>query len=76
MYLETEGIVEMPGEQTATEWGTYFHTNPHHGKTHTEMTRELLEVAGETRRRRLNGNDTDDQWWRAHYLREARAQLN
>ncbi|MGV9752689.1 hypothetical protein [Nocardia farcinica] len=40
------------------------------------MTRELLEVAGETRRRRLHGNDTDDQWWRAHYLRDARASLN
>lgn len=76
MYLETEGIVEVPVEQTVAEWGTFFHTNPHHGKTHREMTREMLEVAGETRKRRLHGNDTDDQWWRAHYLREARAQLN
>lgn len=32
MYLETEGIIDMPAEQTAAEWGTYFHTNPHHGK--------------------------------------------
>lgn len=71
MYLETVGIVEMPAEPTAGEWGAYFHINPHHGKDHAVMTRELLEVAGETRKRRVNGCDTDDQWWRVYFLGEA-----
>ncbi|MBF6138264.1 hypothetical protein IU501_35415 [Nocardia otitidiscaviarum] len=72
IHLDADGVVAIP-----CSWlSTYFHTNPHHGKTHHEMTREIREVAAEARKRRVNGNDTDDQWWRAHYLCEARAQLN
>ncbi|MEV6073394.1 hypothetical protein AB0L82_43190 [Nocardia sp. NPDC052001] len=74
MYLDTDGIVEVP--EGVTELSDFFHTNPHHGKTYTEMTREIREVATETRRRRVNHNDCDDQWWRDHFLRAARAEVN
>ncbi|WP_280357503.1 hypothetical protein [Nocardia otitidiscaviarum] len=71
-YLDAEGVVAIP-----CSWlSAYFHTNPHHGKTHRELTREIREVAAEARKRGMLGNDLEDQWWRAHYLHEARAQLN
>ncbi|MRH92787.1 hypothetical protein GFY24_36130 [Nocardia sp. SYP-A9097] len=43
MYMDTDGIVEVP--DGVTELSDFFHTNPHHGKTYTEMTREIRQVA-------------------------------
>ncbi|WP_405498911.1 hypothetical protein [Nocardia sp. NBC_00511] len=72
--MDNVGVLEIPDE--TAELSRYFHTNPHHGKHSDQMTRELRQVAAETRKRLLNGCDVEDQWWRSHFLREARAQLN
>ncbi|MFI5783751.1 hypothetical protein [Nocardia sp. NPDC051570] len=71
-YMEYDGIVDIEETSVSERW----HTNPNHGKTYRQLTRELLEVATEGRKRRVNRNDTEDQWFRAYYLRDARAQLS
>ena len=55
--------------------GTFF-DNPEIGKSARRCDAELGEVAAETRKRRVNNNDTDDQQWRARNLRDARGQNN
>lgn len=52
------------------------HVNPHIGREHRELSRDLLNVAVETRKRLFNNNDTEDQDARAQALRDARASLN
>lgn len=46
------------------------------GKSVRRCDAELREVAGETRKRVVNHNNTEDQWWRARNLRDARGQNN
>jgi len=53
-----------------------FITNGETGKTPSQCSTELREVAAETRRRAVNHNTTEDQQWRARNLRDARGQVN
>lgn len=55
---------------------TGFITNGEIGKTVERCDSELRDVAAETRERVVNHNDTEDQWWRAKNLRDARGQAN
>ena len=55
---------------------TFFHVNPHHEKSHRQLTDEIRAVAAETRKRTWLNNDIDDQLARDFYLRDARSRLN
>ncbi|HEX3780700.1 MAG TPA: hypothetical protein VHX38_13620 [Pseudonocardiaceae bacterium] len=53
-----------------------FCKNEQYGKGRDQLSREIREVTAETRKRKVNGNDTEDQECREGYLREARSRLN
>ncbi|WP_331757743.1 hypothetical protein [Nocardia sp. NBC_01388] len=53
-----------------------FYKNEHHGRERRVLDRDLMAVVFETRKRIVNGNDTEDQDARICHLRDARAGMN